>query len=294
MALHMGARLGHGLVLVYHRVLADADCEAGSVVPSVYVSCLRQHVDLLSAVGDVVPLDTLLEPSGDRRRPRFAITFDDDYVEHLTHVRAVLSESGVPATFFLSGRVLQGLGAYWWEQLEWLIADRGVRRTARTLGLPPGTPRQLAAACETDVDAQRRLAVEAPADTGARLDGVAIQTLAGTPGVTIGFHTVRHELLTRLDDAALRTALTEGRADLEALVGRRLAMFAYPHGKAGRRVAAAVRAAGYRAAWTGAPAPIRQRDDRFLLGRWECGPLDAESLVASVAVRLHRSAAASA
>jgi peptidoglycan/xylan/chitin deacetylase (PgdA/CDA1 family) len=289
-ALRAGARLGNGLVLVYHRILPHDAPDPGLVVPSVSASCLKQHIEALSALGDIVPLHALLERAPDRRRPRFAVTFDDDYVEHVTQARRVLDEIGTPATFFLSGRALHRLPAYWWEQLEWLIADRGVRRTAQAVGLPPGTPLQLATACETDPGARQRLALEAPVDPGDRLDETGIRMLAGTTGVTIGFHTLRHELLTSLGESELQLALTEGRTDLEAVVGKPLTLFAYPHGKAGYREAAAVRTAGYLGAWTGMPRPIRPRANPFLLGRWECGPLDVDTFAASLAVRLHRSA----
>jgi hypothetical protein len=66
-------------------------------------------------------------------------------------------------------------------------------------------------------------------------------------------------------------------------------LFAYPHGKADRKVAARVRAAGYTAAWTGLPNATRPGADPFLLGRWEPGALSVDELVVKVAVRLNRS-----
>lgn len=293
-ALHAAAWLGHGLVLVYHRVVPDGADEPAPVVPSVPAYRLREHLDVLSALGDIVPLDSLLESVGTSRRPRFAITFDDDYVEHLTQVRSVLAEARVPATLFLSGRSLHGLGGYWWQQLEWLVARQGARRTAQVLGLPTGTPAQLAAACETNATARHRLGREAPADVGGQLDAAGIRTLAGDANLVIGFHTLHHELLTGLGARALRAAVTTGRDELEGVVEAPVRLFAYPHGKAGQGAAEAVRAAGYLGAWTGQPRPIRRRDDRFLLGRWECGPMDVDAFTVAVAVRLHRSAPASA
>jgi peptidoglycan/xylan/chitin deacetylase (PgdA/CDA1 family) len=108
--------------------------------------------------------------------------------------------------------------------------------------------------------------------------------------MAIGFHTVRHEILTRLDDSGLDAALTEGRGDLEAIVGRPLLHFAYPHGKADRRTADRIRDAGYEAAWTGFPRPMRPRDDQYLLGRWEPGHLDVDDFLVGTAVRLSRGA----
>jgi peptidoglycan/xylan/chitin deacetylase (PgdA/CDA1 family) len=108
--------------------------------------------------------------------------------------------------------------------------------------------------------------------------------------MTVGFHTLEHPLLPDLDGDGLAAALTTGREELAAATGRPLTLLAYPHGKADQRVARATRAAGYTAAWTGWPRPAQPGDDRFLLGRWEPGPLDVDAFVASVAIRLHRAA----
>ena len=69
--------------------------------------------------------------------------------------------------------------------------------------------------------------------------------------------------------------------------------FAYPHGKADARSAAAVRAAGFDAAFTGRAQPLRRDDDRYRLGRWEPGALGVDDLLVNLAVRLHRVAPAS-
>jgi peptidoglycan/xylan/chitin deacetylase (PgdA/CDA1 family) len=287
-AVRGAARRGHGLVLVYHRVRADGSASAGEVVPSLDRSLFRTHLEALAGLGQVVPLPRLLDPPVDRRRPRFAVTFDDDYPHHAAHALPVLRGLGLPGTFFLSGRALHGLGSYWWERLEALLAAIGLDAAARALGVVGSSPQALAAACETDPRARARLATIAP--DGNRPLGVdGIRALA-TAGMTLGFHTVEHSLLPALDDDRLVVALDAGREELAAVAGQPLTLLAYPHGKADARVARAVRAAGYRAAWTGRPRPARLGDDPFLLGRWEPGPLDLDSFVAAVGVRLHRTA----
>jgi peptidoglycan/xylan/chitin deacetylase (PgdA/CDA1 family) len=108
--------------------------------------------------------------------------------------------------------------------------------------------------------------------------------------MTVGFHTLDHEILPTLDDVRLREAVSRGRNDLERAAGCSVRHFAYPHGKADERVAAAVKAAGFVAAFTGHPGPVRRGDDRHRLGRWEPGPLGADDLIAKLALRLHRTA----
>jgi peptidoglycan/xylan/chitin deacetylase (PgdA/CDA1 family) len=288
-AVRTAAWRGHGLVLVYHRVRAEGDQGQLEVVPSLERGLFRAQLVALADLGDIVDLPGLLDPPANRRRPRFALTFDDDYPHHAAHALPVLRELGVPGTFFLSGRALRGLGSYWWQSLEALVAAEGVAVAGRALGVAAGSAEALAATCEADAAARRRLASIAPGDAEPPLSVDGIRALAAA-GMTLGFHTLEHPLLPALEDEPLAAALSTGRAELAAVTGRPLTLLAYPHGKADARVARATRSAGYRAAWTGWPRPARAGDDPFLLGRWEPGPLDPDAFVASVAIRLHRAA----
>jgi peptidoglycan/xylan/chitin deacetylase (PgdA/CDA1 family) len=198
----------------------------------------------------------------------------------------VLSGLGVHGTFFVSGRSLHSLGPYWFEVLEWLLEQRGLQEVAGRLGISGRSPSELAVACERDPRRQRQLEQVAE-QPPAHLLSDQLKALAAT--MTVGFHTLRHPALPVLSDDALAGALTQGRHELTALTRQPLQLFAYPHGKADHRVAAQVRAAGYRAAWTGVPNAMRSGDDPFLLGRWEPGPATVDDLLVKVAVRLHRS-----
>lgn len=280
---------GHRLVVVYHRVGPPAPAGA-EVVPCVPAGVFRAQLRALAAVADLVGLEDVLAGGGGGSRPKVALTFDDDLPSHDEEALPVLRELGVRATFFLSGRVLHGLGPYWFQQLEALLGVHGEARTAELLGVTGSPPGGLAVACERD-EALRgrvgRLAADVP-DPGV-LDRGGISRLAGA-GMAVGFHTVDHGILPAMDDGALDDAATRGRDELAAAVGRPLRFFAYPHGKADPRSAAAVRRAGFQAAWTGMPEPVRRGADPYRLGRWEPGPLSPDELLARLAVRLHRAA----
>jgi peptidoglycan/xylan/chitin deacetylase (PgdA/CDA1 family) len=255
----------------------------------------RTQLQALNEVYDLVTLDELLredrslgEAVSRGRRAAVSVTFDDDLPSHAEHALPVLRELGVPATFFLSGRALHGLGAYWFQQLEGLLIAYGERRAAALLHLPECRARELVLACERNADLRRRLSDVA---AGLAMPGVlgrdAIVALAAG-GMTIAFHTVDHDILTELTGAALDNAVSRGREDLAAAAGAAVHYFAYPHGKADTRSAAAVRRAGFKAAFTGFPQPVRDGDDPHRLGRWEPGPLGVDELLVNVAVRLHR------
>jgi peptidoglycan/xylan/chitin deacetylase (PgdA/CDA1 family) len=84
-------------------------------------------------------------------------------------------------------------------------------------------------------------------------------------GVEIGSHTLTHAHLTRLSDEELDRELRESRERVETELGRACRFFAYPYGEHDERIRAAVRAAGYEAAF-GLPGRSR-RGDRYALPR---------------------------
>jgi peptidoglycan/xylan/chitin deacetylase (PgdA/CDA1 family) len=110
------------------------------------------------------------------------------------------------------------------------------------------------------------LAGEDPADAGLGRD--AIRRLV-TAGFTIGFHTRRHDTLTRLDDDALEHAMQDGRSDLEQLAGHAIDTIAYPHGRADGRVARAAQRAGFQIGFTALPTATTPATDPLLIGRFE-------------------------
>ena len=283
------ARLrGHQLVLVYHR-LGPVLASEYEIVPTVPVDVFRAHLQALGEVVDLVALDEVVARSGgSRRRPTVAVTFDDDLLSHVEHALPVLQQSRVRAAFFLSGRALHGCGPYWFQQLEALLSTYGAARTATLLAVPDAPATILATVCEQRADVRRRvneLAAQLPQPD--MLGPSAIHAL-GAAGMTVGFHTVDHDQMLSLDDPALADAVCRGRNELAAAAGTSVNYFAYPHGKADVRAAAAVRRAGYAAAFTGNARPIRRGDDPHCYGRWEPGPLTVDDLLVNLAVRLHR------
>lgn len=294
------------LVLLYHRVVASAGAAGAprptvprgpSIVPSVPVDLLRAHLEALRGIGPIVPL----EEAGDGTGPRFALTFDDDAVEHAEQVLPLLEELGVPATFFLSGRWLHGRGAYWWQVLEERLADHGLAGTgAQLAGRCDGDDPALAGRIRTASTPAALAAVIAgtPA-TGwleregagpgrpACMDGDDLRRLVDA-GMRIGFHTVDHPVLTSLDDDALADALMAGRAQLEAAVGGSITSLAYPYGRARRREADAAAVAGFATAYTTAHRPVSARTDPRLRGRWEPGARAPEAVAVGALQRLAR------
>jgi peptidoglycan/xylan/chitin deacetylase (PgdA/CDA1 family) len=275
---------GHRLVFVFHRI-TNEEGSSGGIVPTVPSGVFRHQLEQILEVGDIVPLTSTLAETSLSARPRFALTFDDDSISHLEIVLPILRERRVTATFFVSGRSLHGLGPLWFEKLDALIVAQGVSEVASRIGIPTRDAGILAERCENDTRLQRRLEEEdvvvppqlGPGDIRALVDA----------GMTIGFHTLHHRLLTGVSDGAIDAALRDGRDELESVVEEPLVLFAYPHGKTDDRIAERVRSAGYLAAWTGRPRAIARGSDRYQLGRWESPSVAGRDFDARVAVRLN-------
>jgi peptidoglycan/xylan/chitin deacetylase (PgdA/CDA1 family) len=283
-ALTAAAWRRHALVLVFHRICED-DSPARGLVPAVPETLFRRQLEALLEAGDVVPLDALHASPRASRRPRFAVTFDDDAMSHHDRALPVLRSLGMPATFFLCGRALHGLPPLWFEKLDRLVVTQGVAAVARDLGVQTDDSETLARACEHGAPLRRRVE-DMEVEGIERLGQPHIRALTEA-GMTIGFHTLHHPVLPALADPAIDDALSRGRAELEEAAGHPVQLFAYPHGKAGARAAARLPALGYTAAFTGRPVPVRRRDDRFMLGRWEAGAVDVDTFVAGLAARVN-------
>jgi peptidoglycan/xylan/chitin deacetylase (PgdA/CDA1 family) len=274
-----------GLALAYHQVAERPGDPARELVPTHSIAQLEAQLRHLRANYRLVRASELLAAAIARRRgQRFpiAVTFDDDLRSHLQLAMPVLRRLGIPASFFLCGASLDGPHRFWWERMQ-LAFDRGQSsaviaivsaQSEESLNWAVAGIHELAGAVER-LPPHRQEAVEAalsalvgpdPEDAGLRAEEV--EALA-REGFEIGFHTLRHYQLPCLDDAALRRALSEGRDRLSELSGGEIGIIAYPHGKAGGRVAEAARKAGFTLGFTNSWTPVRPDADPLLLGRIE-------------------------
>ena len=221
---------------------------------------------------NVVSASNLIGASEKRRQgARFpvAITFDDDLPSHVDLAAPILATAGLTATFFVSGASLRRPQRFWWERLQEAF-DRRLDLTAiRPEAADVGSIHDLARWIQSlpprerdEVDARLvELVGHDPPDSGLREE--ALRSLA-LSDFEIGFHTRRHDLLTRLDDEELSEAMRLGRSELEQVVQRPLRTVAYPHGVGDLRVAAAAREAEFAVGLTSA---VTHSSEPLLLGR---------------------------
>jgi peptidoglycan/xylan/chitin deacetylase (PgdA/CDA1 family) len=114
----------------------------------------------------------------------------------------------------------------------------------------------------------------APAARERVMSEAQISALRHHPLVSIGSHTVSHPNLARLDDTRAAFELAESRAQLEAIVGRPVTLFSFPHGAYTSRTLELARASGYERVFTIAPQRACLAADSFILGRVAASPGD--------------------
>lgn len=108
-----------------------------------------------------------------------------------------------------------------------------------------------------------------------------ILALAGS-GIEIGSHTCAHPpSLPQLSDAEMKAELARSRDRLEAIVGRPVRCFSYPHSRVTPRAQEAVMEAGYLAACAG----VGTRFSRYNLSRVATSPVWGPALGATMAWR---------
>ena len=237
-------RRAHLSVLIFHRVLPQID----DLFPD------EMHVERFDAVCawlkswfNVMPLDEAVRglTSGELPSRACCITFDDGYADNHDIALPILEKHGLTATFFVATGFLDG-GRMWNDTvIEAVRYCRHSELAVEGIGqYPLGDAIERRCAVDSILGALKYLA---PAERSLAADSVAAQ--AGIQpandlmmsfdqvrrmrqaGMQIGAHTVTHPILARLGFAQAHHEIAESRRELEALLGERIGLFAYPNGR---------------------------------------------------------------
>jgi peptidoglycan/xylan/chitin deacetylase (PgdA/CDA1 family) len=278
LALRLSGRKA-GVAFMYHSVDHRQGDPGRELVPPHDAGLFESQLRFLVRHYSVVPADRLQDAARARRRgQRFpvAITFDDDLACHESISLPILRKAGVTATFFLSGASLDGPFSFHYERLQRAYDAGTPDLPALVTGVPdavePSSLHGLAAVMiemspdELDRVAERLLGPAGPDPESSGIRRAAVRALADA-GMTVGFHTYRHDALTGLTDAQLADAMQRGRAGLAEAAGAPVDVIGYPGGRADERVADAARAAGFRVGYSTHRVPVTPDSNPLLLGR---------------------------
>jgi peptidoglycan/xylan/chitin deacetylase (PgdA/CDA1 family) len=284
------------LIVTFHRVLPELERALypypGLVVtPSELSFCLgyfAQHYEI-----DLISKQQARVLAGERSaRPLLAITFDDGQWDNFAHAEPVLRTHQLRATFYIPTQAVEEAQLIWHDQLGYAVQEalkdgRGRAQLAELFaryglaldgssaahvveaakGLAPAARRKLVD------EATRLVAVQTPR-WGRLMEWSEIRALA-EGGHEIGSHSVTHELMPQLDDAALAHESSASKQKIEAAIGAQVSSYCYPNGSSDARCEAAVARAGYRNAVTTRWGANTRDDSPFGLKRCD---IDARAL----------------
>ena len=112
---------------------------------------------------------------------------------------------------------------------------------------------------------------EVTRDSHRSLDSGEVIRLAGAPQIDIGAHSVTHPMLSTQSREAQRWEMRQSKQDLEALIGRPVAGFAYPHGDYGPETLSLARESGFDFACTVEGGCVARNTQPYLLPRLSVG-----------------------
>lgn len=282
-------------ILIYHRVRPEPDAlRPGECDQQTF----RWQMELLSRHYRVLPLHEAWQRLARGTLPARAacITFDDGYADNEAIALPILQHYGLPATFFVATGFLDG-GRMWNDTvIEWArnveadeidlsdyglgaVRPNGIESRRKLIADVIGAIKYLEPSARSERVAQlvERVPTALPDDL--MMTSAQVKHLAES-GMEVGGHTHSHPILASLDTAQARREIVEGKERLEAIVGSRLRLFAYPNGKPGvdylSRDRDLVQSLGFDAAVSTEWGAADRTSDRFQLPRftpWHRTPL---------------------
>lgn len=301
---------GLGSILMFHRITPQPPPRVPGqsrleVTPTQLEEIIRffQRCDYDFISPDELPT-RLLAP---KHRKKFVLlTFDDGYLDNLTHAYPVFLCHKIPFTIYVATSFPEGSAVLWWYLLDDLI----LAHEQLSFDLPEGRLELDCSSTELKSAASRSLrsrikyappdhfqalvnAIFVPydLDISAKTRKLALNwdqilELDRDPLVTIGSHSMHHFPLQVLAEQEAHKEISQSKAILEARLGHEVGHFAYPFGErreAGLRDFALVRQSGYQTAVTTRFANLFPQHANHL----ECLPrFDAPKLSAPAQMQL--------
>ena len=246
-------------VVFYHYVRDSTSRGIRALSPADF----RRQLDWLAEQADIIDCDTFAHAVRERRplaRPSVLLTFDDGLTDHGDVVFSELTRRGLSGVFFLNGGaldeppvlmnvhrthlLLDALGADGLRTALHASIDRAIetgRLSSADVYRYDGEPEQ---------DVKRLLNYELPYDETDRVlaalfaehcgdETTAARRFYLSPddvtrmarsGMTFGYHTRRHRVLSRLTESDLHDELASGVSLVRQLTGQAEVPFCFPYG----------------------------------------------------------------
>jgi peptidoglycan/xylan/chitin deacetylase (PgdA/CDA1 family) len=277
--------------VTYHRVIPRSKWNgAEHPANTLFADEFEAQMAYVAKRFHVLDRDELRAALAGTKKPKansLVITFDDGYANNFSHALPVLQRYGLHAVFFVTANLIGDPGAaFWFDRLDRVLGAvdfERVRVALHGMGvdsfatkaalrrhfkrMPNSRQNDLLNALESQF-AVGNCAVANP-DLYSAMSWDEVRSLARA-GMTIGSHTLNHQILSAVDPEQALHELRASREQIEREVGEECWCFGYPNGQLTdfrESDKDAVKTAGYACAFTQCPGSIDASSDRYSLPR---------------------------
>jgi len=257
--------IGHGCTIVFYHYVRDVERTPFPGIKALSVADFAAQVDRLQARFEIIDGPTFERAVRARtgfKRPTALLTFDDGFVDHYEHCFPLLRSRGLGGIFFLAGATLGDRPALLnVHKTHFLLSHLGAGRFAQEVAAALEREGVLVSAVgeregiyrydgAPHVRIKRVLNYDAPHPVVDRVLSTLFARHVGDSeefartlylssshvrdmargGMTFGFHTETHPVLSRLDRERQRAELRSGPQLIRDLAGQDTVSFCYPHG----------------------------------------------------------------
>lgn len=273
MLLRRKARKGQWCVLGLHRIL-PAEMLAAVCSPPSMIMTTSVFKDMLAFLRrEFHVMDAGEQSLANATKPAVMITIDDGWADNFQFGLPLLREHQTAASLFVVTGLIGTDRTFWIEQLY--AAHHAQQDVLRErLHMHHASLPEVIETLKRIGREERKVLLNGIVDeakpcssTDRMLTWEQVRELEND-GVTIGSHTVTHPLLTHESAEKVAYELAESKEHLQMRLGAGPRDFAYPNGDFNTDVTAAVRAQGYRRAFTTEARWASENDDPFAIPRF--------------------------
>jgi len=291
------------VVLRYHELADDGEeVDAWTIVKK---SEFVRQMEYVAAHFTVLSLkeafDAIHAPAGqyDTDKPIAVITFDDGYERNRTLLLPIVKSLKLPTTIFIATKSVQD-GTLYWDasvinalqgnqpikiDLEDLSLGKYVIKSAK--GPDKWMEMDTLIGRLKDLNGeQRTIAVErildqashggqAPPIAFSPLSLTGLRQLSDCPLISLEAHSHCHNILTQIDDQAIRTSIQTSKQLLNTWTGKPVNFFAYPNGNYDQRVVNIVKESGFEGSVITKARPWDKNEEPFAIPRVGIGRYDS-------------------
>ena len=278
------------LIIMYHSVVDDTNAPFLDHNYSISVKTFESQVRYLKHHGNIISLSEMMECIyGGKSLPENAVvlTFDDGYLNNLTHAAPILEKYDVPAMIYLCTGYVDRRQSQWddllytafqhrtqhslsWkgENFDLMDAARLHEAFGAVAGLLIISDITTRDEILSDVTAQLQPRQEAPQLTMGWDDVRELKSRY--PNIELGLHTVDHLDMTSLPTGDLEQEIARSREMFRQELGYDAEHYSYPYGRHSETVAELLKQMGLKSAVITQPtALVTKKTDPFMMPRYE-------------------------